>query len=127
MVPTIKTKSYRDSIDKIGDGIRLLIMRKPRGVKRDKFDIKMIELSPSIELLDAWNKGRITEDDFRTTFLGQMVNNKKERGIEKIWELHSKLSCEIITLLCKEPEGEFCHRHIVKELVENPQQLIDLL
>ena len=31
----------------------------------------------------------------------------------------NKENKKIVTLLCIEKEGEFCHRHLVKQMIEN--------
>ena len=32
---------------------------------------------------------------------------------------NNKENKKIVTLLCIEKEGEFCHRHLVKQMIEN--------
>ena len=62
----IQHKSVYDSIDE-GDGFRLLVTRRrPRGIARDKHRVggwKKV-LGPPIDLLDDWNHGRISWDEY---------------------------------------------------------------
>jgi uncharacterized protein YeaO (DUF488 family) len=112
----IKTKSiYHDPISP-DDGLRVLVMRKwPRGISKDKISVWKKELAPSLDLLAEWNSGLVTEEEYRQRFLLEM---ERPESRNEIHELAQRAASENVTLLCKEREGQFCHRYTVKGLIE---------
>ena len=117
----IKTKSIYKPVEK-EDGLRVLITRwYPRGVKREKYDIWVRELAPSAELLKKYKNSEIKWIDFSKSLLSEFQNNTD--SIEAIHALQTKGHMENITLLCHEKDGEPCHRHMVKNLIEEPSLL----
>lgn len=117
----IKTKSIYKPVEE-EDGLRVLITRwYPRGIKREKHDIWVRELAPSAELLKKYKNSEIKWADFSTLLLSEFRNNVD--SIEAIYALQTKDNMENITLLCHEKDGEPCHRHIVKNLIEEPKLL----
>ena len=118
----IKTKSIYKPVEEEEDGLRVLITRwYPRGVKREKYDIWMRELAPSAELLKKYKNSEIKWTDFSKNLLSELRNNAD--SIEAINTLHAKGSLENITLLCHEKDGEQCHRHMIKNLIDKPKLL----
>ena len=118
----IKTKSIYKPVEEEEDGLRVLITRwYPRGVKREKYDIWMRELAPSAELLKKYKNSEIKWTDFSKNLLSELRNNAD--SIEAINTLHAKGSLENITLLCHEKDGEPCHRHMIKNLIDKPKLL----
>lgn len=118
---TIKTKQIYEKASQ-DDGMRLLITRYyPRGVKNDHFDQWIRELSPSPKLLFDYKEKRINWEIFKDRFLAELANNIE--SIEVINILHDEMKSDVITLLCFEKNGNPCHRHIVKDLIENPEKL----
>lgn len=117
----IKTKSIYKPIDE-EDGLRVLITRwYPRGVKREKYDVWVRELSPSPELLKKYKNSEIKWVDFSASLLLEFKNNLD--SVEALYTLRSKGALENITLLCYEKDGEQCHRHLVKNLIDDPNLL----
>lgn len=112
---TLKTKSiYEPKEDR--DGVRVLIARYyPRGVKKDRFDRWVKELSPSKELLHAYRSGRKSWAVFGMEFRKEVRANPA--GLEAIRTLRKESVAGNVTLLCYEKEGENCHRCIVAEMV----------
>lgn len=107
----IKTKSIYDKVEP-SDGKRILVMRKwPRGIGREKnkIDLWMKDVGPSVELLDDWNKRKIRWQEYEKRYLKEM-----ESQIIKIEEL-AKLAIKegSITLLCKEKTDDKCHRRLL--------------
>lgn len=117
----IKTKSIYKPVEE-EDGLRILITRfYPRGVKREKYDIWVRELAPSAELLKRYKNTQIDWDDFKTTLLNELRDNLE--SVEVIQTLHSQSQFGDVTLLCYEKDGCPCHRHLVRDLMENPKLL----
>jgi len=112
----IKTKSvYKDRIED-SDGIRILVMRgwcRPLSKEKAKIGEWLKELGPSEELLDGWNKKRIKWPEYEKRYFKEMESQK-----ESIRILAERAKKETITLLCKEPTDEECHRRLLKELIE---------
>ena len=118
----IKTKSIYQPVEENDDGIRVLITRYyPRGMKKDKFDCWIRELSPSSHLLRNYQQCNYTWEQFKTEFISEIRNNKNSLSI--IRELNMQNESIVITLLCYEKEGEKCHRNILKDIIENPELL----
>ncbi|MDI1494734.1 MAG: hypothetical protein K8823_40 [Cenarchaeum symbiont of Oopsacas minuta] len=117
----IKTKSVYKPIDE-EDGIRVLITRwYPRGVKREKYDIWVRSLAPSAELLKRYKNTEIEWNDFKSTLLSELRDNID--SVEAIYALQAKNITQNITLLCYEKDGYPCHRHMVRDLIEDPRLL----
>ena len=104
------------------DGLRVLITRfYPRGVRREKYDIWTRSLAPSPTLLRQYKNSEITWDGFKTMLLSELRDNID--SVEAIYALQTKSERENITLLCYERDGCPCHRHIVRDLIEDPRLL----
>ena len=118
----VKTKSIFKPAEE-DDGIRILITRYyPRGIKTDHFDYWIQALSPSPTLLQRYKQGRYDWEAFKSSFLWELWNNID--SLETIYALNSLLRSLVnITLLCYEKEGNPCHRHLVRELIETPKNL----
>jgi uncharacterized protein YeaO (DUF488 family) len=112
----IKSKSvYYDKTEE-SDGIRILVMRRwcrPLSKKKAKINEWLPELGPSKRLLDEWNKNLINWDEYEIRYLKEM---EVRTGL--IDNLAQRAKTETITLLCKEPTDEHCHRRLLKELID---------
>jgi uncharacterized protein YeaO (DUF488 family) len=116
---TLHTKSIYEPREE-GDGLRLLITRfYPRGVKKDRFDRWVRELSPSAVLLRAYRLKEKSWDAFRTEFIAELSANPS--SLEALHTLRRESRKGNVTLLCYEKSGNPCHRHIVAELVKKPK------
>lgn len=127
----IKTKRVYDDIDKESDGYRVLLMRSPDWrnkafkewwkANRDEMHNYMPELSPSEDLLNSYNNGEITWDEFEQRITKEFQHNPHAQvAIRNLYVLSTQKG-KTVTLLCQEHEGENCHRHIVKRMVEEYQ------
>jgi len=116
----IKTKSVKDK-PKPADGIRILVSRyHPRkSFKELRIDRWMKPLGPSPELLRDWKSGKVTEEEYEIRYRAEIRNQK-----ETVEKLVSLASSHVITLLCFEKEGEFCHRHILRNIIEEKMSQI---
>src|SRR5574338_497392 len=112
----IKTKSiYKPKEDE--DGLRILITRfYPRGVRKDHFDQWLRELAPTKELLKDYKEGKVSQTQFKTRFLKQM--NSDDASMQTIQTLSKLAKKSSVTLLCYEPDEEFCHRHLLADMIK---------
>lgn len=109
----IKTKSIYEA-EGPDEGYKLLIMRIwPRGIRKDRFDEWDKDLAPSPALLKDWLKKVIPFTEFRARYIKEMESQK-----EKIKALARRAKKETITLFCHEREDTYCHRKMLKELIE---------
>ena len=99
--------------------MRLLITRYyPRGVKKDRFDKWVRDLSPKPDLLKEYRAGSIDWPEFVKRFKFQLKTSEESiAAMKEILEISRKR--KNITLLCYEREGENCHRHTVKERLDS--------
>lgn len=120
----IKTKSVYDTKEP-SDGLRILIMRKwPRGISKEKVDLRLKGLAPSHELLNEVNgakkQGKLEEfwPEFEKRHLNELKGKPKE-----VDELRRIIDNEpVVTLLCWErgtsEDQVLCHRRLLKEYLE---------
>lgn len=117
----IRTKSIYKQVDE-EDGLRVLITRfYPRGVKREKYDIWVRSLAPSAELLKRYKNDEIDWSDFKNALFCELRDNID--SVETIYTLQTKNLMQNVTLLCYEKDGCPCHRHMVRDLIEDPRLL----
>ena len=120
----IRTKSIYEPKEEL-DGLRILITRfYPRGIKKTHFDFWKKELAPSKQLLKDYKTKKKTWEEFTESFQSELKDQKE--SIETIKELKIKNKSNNITLLCYEKEGETCHRHLLKKIIENPKSEIKI-
>lgn len=118
---TIKTKSIYQPKE-ADDGLRVLITRfYPRGVRKDHFDLWLRELSPSAALLQEYKQDRVSWSDFKIAFLSEVRDNVE--SLDVIYALNDQSRFSKITLLCYEKDGQPCHRHLMRDIVESPELL----
>ncbi|MCQ4573659.1 MAG: DUF488 family protein [Candidatus Brocadiales bacterium] len=109
----IGTKSIYDK-ETPGEGLKLLIMRRwPRGVSKKRIDEWDKDLAPSPGLLNDWIKKKIPFKEFRRKYLSEMRTQK-----DKVKVLAGRAKKETITLFCHEEEDTYCHRKMLKELID---------
>ncbi len=115
MAVGIETKSIYD--DQTPDeGVRLLIMRRwPRGIKKTRINEWDKDLAPSPQLLQDWTRKKIPFKEFRRRYLGEMRTPLQR---DKIKALAKRAGKEKITLFCHEEEDTYCHRKMLKELMD---------
>ena len=104
------------------DGLRALITRfYPRGIRKTHFDVWMKDLAPSKDLINEYKSNKITWDQLVIDFKLELQENKDAISIMN--DLKNKIKSENVTLLCFEKNGVPCHRHILKQIIENPRKL----
>jgi len=78
------------------------------------YDEWLRDLAPSIELLNDYRKRKIDWSEYVRRYLKEMENKK-----ELIKELKKRSDGgEVIGLLCWEKDDRFCHRRLLKDLIE---------
>ena len=118
----LKTKSIYKPKER-GDGKRILISRlHPRGVKKSQYDSWLKELSPSRELINQYKTDKISWKKFFSKYKKEIQENSE--STESLKMLRKKSKTNNITLLCFEPSGIPCHRHVLREIIEKPKLLI---
>ena len=117
----IKTKSIYKPKER-RDGRRILVTRfYPRGVKKTHFDRWVKDLAPSAELLGKYKSNSVTWKQFVARFKRELRNG--DASFQTIESLHSESTDLNITLLCYEPDGVPCHRHLLREIIGDPSLL----
>jgi uncharacterized protein YeaO (DUF488 family) len=112
----IKTKSVYDPVED-SDGVRILVTRYHPRIKGFKKGIGYNEwlkdLSPIGPAVKKFKAGKMTEREFGKQYLSFLAtSNEARRELDHVRELLR--SGETVTLLCYEPEEEYCHRHLLK-------------
>ena len=112
------TSIYKPGLD--GGGRRVLVTRYyPRGVRRSHFDDWIRALAPSRELLRGYKEGSVAWDAFVGAYLAEVRGSDEAQSALK--SLRREARNGGVTLLCFEPDGAPCHRHILRQLVEKPR------
>ncbi|HEX2472183.1 MAG TPA: DUF488 family protein [Nitrososphaera sp.] len=117
---TIKTKNVFAQPEG-SDGERYLITRlyaaRPKSMKECRIDKWIRDLAPSKELLYDYLHRHISTRQYTRRFTQEIDSNPKAQ--ETLDILRTKVKQGItVTLLCKCAEGVFCHRNIVKDMLE---------
>ena len=83
-------------------------------------------LAPSIELLSQYKNKQINETKFKSQYLNELetkYGNKKQDMINYFRDLSQEKD---IVLCCYEKKGDFCHRHILREWLQNDIEINEL-
>jgi uncharacterized protein YeaO (DUF488 family) len=84
----------------------------------DKLDITVKSgnrvFAPTWDMVMGHKEGRISNEEYTDKYIGMMRLS---------WQRHQAdwlrlLKQEVVTLCCYCPAGNFCHRHILKQLLE---------
>ena len=107
----IKVKSILDKENR-DDGVRVCVMRFVKDFY--DYDEWLKDLAPSIELLNDYRNKKIDWGEYEKRYLKEMEDKK-----ELIRELKKRSDeGEVISLLCWEKDDRFCHRRLLKNLIE---------
>lgn len=109
----IKIKSILDKKNR-DDGTRICVMRWIKNFY--DYDEWIQELAPSSKLLKLYQEKIIDWFEFKNRYILEMAKENKRILIQKLKERH--ISGEKITLLCWEKKALFCHRRLLKNLIE---------
>ena len=126
----IKTKCVNTPIQD-EDGLRILATRfRGRGLEKNRYDVWMANLGPSEMLLREFQKGKINWKEYVRRYTEEILSSEeidsrnktiKNYGQKFTLRLLRKLSeTNPITILCHCEESEnHCHRHILKQIIDN--------
>lgn len=92
----------------------------PRGVAKSHFDEWCRDLAPGARLLKEYRGGSVDRKAFCAAFRGQLLGCGPRRAMGR---LRAESARRPVTLLCYEPSGAFCHRHLLREVVADPSLL----
>jgi uncharacterized protein YeaO (DUF488 family) len=111
----IRTKSIYSPPDP-SDGRRILTTQYwPRGVPRTAVDEYVRTLGPSRELLHAFKRGEIDWPTYEARYIREMDAERSKAEIERL----ASIACqERITVLCVCRDEAFCHRRLLRDLIE---------
>ena len=115
---TLKTKSVYEP-SRVDDGVRVLVARFwPRGVKRGMCDEWRRELAPSAGLLGRYKRNETSWEEFVEEYGAEMDADAARRAV---LDMRSRAASQNVTLLCYEPEGARCHRHVLRDMILDVQ------
>ena len=87
----------------------------------NSYDLQLIKLAPSAELLQKYKGNSITNEEYTSVYHNQLLkleNNgyiaKFVKALSTLQELHGD-----VVLLCYEKKSDFCHRHLLAEYLNN--------
>lgn len=114
----IRTKSIY-APESVDDGLRVLVTRYwPRGVKKEKQDVWIKDLGPSVELIKAWKAGGLKWADFKKMYLKEFKAQNKVELLSGLKEKIDEASPADTTLLCSCGDDTHCHSVILKDMIE---------
>lgn len=103
------------------DGVRILVTRWwPRGIRRSLIHEWCRDLAPSSTLLRQYKDLAVSWDVFTTSYKREIDT---AMGRHAINNLRSRATSSIVTLLCYEPTGTHCHRHLLYHIILEPRLL----
>ena len=87
----------------------------------NSYDLQLIKLAPTAELLQNHKSNSITNDEYTTVYNGQLLKLENDGYIAKFVKVLSALQelHEDVVLLCYEKSGKFCHRHLLAEYLNS--------
>ena len=116
----LKTKSIYASPDP-NDGDRVLVTRFwPRGVRRQLVQEWCRVLAPSAPLLKQYKRMDISWNEFVASY---KIEIDTDAGRQAIDDLRARATSSNVTLLCYEPTGMHCHRHLLYYMILDPKGL----
>ncbi|MGI0012690.1 MAG: DUF488 family protein, N3 subclade, partial [Nitrososphaera sp.] len=87
-------------------------------VRKEHFDYWLQELSPSKKLLFDYKESRITWSEFKEHFLLEITENND--SLDAIYALNHHGKFGDVTVLCYERAGNPCHRHLIRDIIDDP-------
>ena len=92
-----------------------------RTAPNNSYDLQLIKLAPTAELLQNHKSNSITNEEYASVYHNQLLRLENDGYIAKFVKALSTLQelHENIVLLCYEKKGDFCHRHLLAEYLNN--------
>lgn len=88
----------------------------PDFFKHDKFTI----FAPDKDMFYDWKSGKISNDEYKKLYIQKLDNVLNEQCLNKIQWLYNNYN---LIFCCYEKVGDFCHRHILAEYLNNKLNL----
>ena len=111
----IRTKSIYSPPDP-SDGIRILTTQYwPRGIPKTAVDEYVRRLGPSRDLLHAFKSGEIDWPTYESGYLEEMRAEAPKQEIQRLAGIALE---QRITILCVCKDEAFCHRRLLRDLIE---------
>jgi uncharacterized protein YeaO (DUF488 family) len=113
-------------------GIKVLVTRYfPRGFKKSDgtpftikdFNFWFKELAPSSELLNEYFSFTTDEKQFRERYVKEVLTN--QNAVEEMKKVYDMAKTSDVYLICREPNGYFCHRHILLKIIEDLSEVFE--
>jgi uncharacterized protein YeaO (DUF488 family) len=94
------------------DGTRVLVMRLwPRGIRKDRVDLWLRELGPSLPLLRAFRAGDVTWPDYTRRYLAELSERDGARA--ELARVRALAREGPVTILCGCADESHCHRSLL--------------
>lgn len=92
-----------------------------RTAPNNSCDLQLIKLAPTAELLQNHKSNFITNEEYASVYHNQLLRLENDGYIAKFVKALSTLQelHEDAVLLCYEKKGDFCHRHLLAEYLNN--------
>ena len=71
-------------------------------------------MAPSAALLSRYKRGEVFWGEFVKEYRAEMDTDAARRAM---LEMRSRAASQNVTLLCYEPEGTRCHRHVLRDMI----------
>lgn len=107
---SIFTASYFETENHHGELVSIS-RSVPKGFKVAQ---KLRFLTPSPAILKSWKDQAISEEEYTAHFRAQLKSSWEQI---KPW-LDELDPSNVLTLLCWEPQGSFCHRNLVAQMIQ---------
>lgn len=105
---------------KQGKGIKLSIARfNPRWLKEGDIEGTLVNLAPSIELLNDYKYKNLSWEDYTQRYYKQLTDYDRDIDAD-FYALKTLLNRgEDVTIYCYEKSSDNCHRHLLAKLFED--------
>jgi uncharacterized protein YeaO (DUF488 family) len=98
------------------DGTRVLVMRLwPRGIRKERVQLWLRDLGPSVPLLRAFRAGAVPWPEYRRRYLAELEGGAAQ---EALAALRARLGDGPVTLLCGCPDERHCHRTLLRDYLD---------
>ena len=87
----------------------------------NSYDLQLTKLAPTADLLQKYKRNSITNEEYTSVYHNQLLKLENDGYITKFVKALSTLQ-ELqgdVVLLCYEKKGDFCHRHLLAEYLNN--------
>jgi uncharacterized protein YeaO (DUF488 family) len=95
------------------DGTRVLVMRLwPRGIRKDRVDLWLRDLGPTVPLLRGFRSGDVSWPEYVQRYVAEFDRPEKQRDVAEVLGL---ARTGRVTILCGCADETRCHRTLLAE------------